>query len=63
MYLCPRLVGDLVDPDPAQPGQRVGGGRLLASYLGDDVPTVRQGMRISAVMVVLEQAAASQATW
>ncbi len=32
------LIGDLVDPDPAQPGQRVGGGQVLRRHPGDDVP-------------------------
>ena len=56
------FIGDLVDPDPAQPGEPVGSGRFSAATRAMMCPTVRQEIRISAVIVVLEHAAASQAT-
>jgi hypothetical protein len=57
------LVADLVDPDPAQPGQTV----MLGVYVGPDPrvmidPTVRQATRIRAVAVDFEDWVANQAT-
>ena len=36
--LMPAFIGDLVDPDAAQPGEPVGGCLGLAGHPGDDVP-------------------------
>ena len=56
------LVGDLVDPDPAQPGETVDGGVDVGLDPVMIEPTVRHAMRISSVTAVLEHCTASQAT-
>ena len=58
----PPLVGDLIDPDPPQPGQPVDRASMSAETRVMIAPTVRHATRISSVTAVLEHCTASQAT-
>ncbi len=63
MYLCPRLQEISSIPIRVSPASGPAAASCSAVTRAMMCPTVRQEMRISWVMVVLEQAAASQATW
>ncbi len=58
----PALVGDLVDPDPAQPGEPVGTASTSAQTRVMIAPTVRHATRISSVTAVFEHCVANHAT-
>jgi hypothetical protein len=61
--LVAALIGDLVDADAAQTASRSVAAPASPDTRAMMVPTVRQEIRISAVIMVFEHAAASQATW
>ena len=56
------LVGDLIDPEPPQPGDRSCSASTSAQTRVMIDPTVRHAIRISSVIADLEHWVANQAT-